>query len=87
MCDIGDALDLIHKWMHKTKDGLDNEGLAQADKLEQAILDLLNEGAGMDLSNGVKLLALFGVLQDGALHMEEHYPDPPAEPGKPVTIQ
>lgn len=87
MCDISDQLELIHKWLHKTAAVMSKEELEIADQLGSKIIDLLNDGAGEGLANGVKLVALFEALSSGAAHMEEHMPGTVAEPEPPSTIQ
>lgn len=86
MCDLSDQLELIHKWLHKCG-VLSKEELAIADQLGSKIIDLLNDGEGEGLSNGIKLVALFEALSSGAEHMEECMPGTVAEPEPPSTIQ
>ena len=83
MCEHAEALELIHKWLHKSTVIWDKQATAQAEKLEDAILQLVNEAG---VPNGVKIVALFAVLHCGVLQVEEHFPDPP-EAETPPTIQ
>jgi hypothetical protein len=68
VCEIAEELQRIHKWIHRSCEALSAEDIEQADQLGGKILDVLNE---VQVSNGIKLLAIYDVMTSGAAHMEE----------------
>jgi hypothetical protein len=79
MCELATELQLLHKWLHRTIDALSKEDVDRAEQLSCRILRLLNEDT--QLSNGIKLLAIYDTMTSGVWHMEQTADETPETPG------
>jgi hypothetical protein len=70
-CRFDTKLDLLHKWLHLVSEDFGPKEIDATHALAHAILDLLNEGAGADQIDGVKVLALFSAICMGLDAMEK----------------